>query len=202
MLHQPVPHEPGGADRVVVGPHAPVVVADGVEADHRRRKRADAPARERLFGEEPVADEHGFVGVEDAGPEAVAHVRRQRVDRALVAVEAHREPTALLEPEVAVEPHLEVGRAGPQLLGVLVVAAFGREVRTCDERGVHVALHLAQRDRRLGERAGGEADRVVRVLPALVAQATIARAQVLDVAVVVAVAELADPGEGAVGGRQ
>ena len=47
----------------------------------------------------------------------------------------------------------------------------------------------------------GEADGVGRVLPALVQQAAVGGALVLDVAVAVAVAEVVDPRQGAVGVR-
>ncbi len=61
--------------------------------------------------------------------------------------------------------------------------------------GVDVALDLGQGDRRLGRLPVGMADRVARVLPALVEQAEPRSAQVLDEAVAVEVARVVDPVE-------
>ena len=74
----------------------------------------------------------------------------ERVERLLVAVEAHREPAVLLEPEVAVEPRLQVrgARRGARSARSSSPASVG-EVRAGEQRRVHVPLHLAQRDRRL-----------------------------------------------------
>ena len=48
--------------------------------------------------------------VDDPGPEAVAHVRGERVDRALVGVEAERVPAAFRKPERRVEPRAKCRR--------------------------------------------------------------------------------------------
>ncbi len=61
--------------------------------------------------------------------------------------------------------------------------------------GVDVALHLGERDRRVGRAAVGVADRVARVLPALVEQAKPRAAAVLDEPVAVEVAVAVDPVE-------
>src|SRR6266568_4718481 len=68
--------------------------------------------------------------------------------------------------------------------------------------GVDVPLHLAQRDRSLGDPAIGEGDPVPGVPPALVDQAAVGGAPVLDEPVTVAVPVLLDPLQGAVGVRQ
>ncbi len=65
--------------------------------------------------------------------------------------------------------------------------------------GVHVPLHLGERDRRLGDPARGERDAVERVLPALVDQALVGGALILDEAVTVPVAARGDPVERPVG---
>ena len=82
------------------------------------------------------------------------------------------------------------------------VALLGGEEGPGQVGPVGVALHLSQSDRRIGQAAVGEADGVVGVLPALVAQAPVGGALVLDVAVAVAVAELLDPFDGPVGVRE
>ena len=68
--------------------------------------------------------------VDDAGPEAMAHVRAHAVDPLLVAVEPEREVAAVVavDPEVLVEPALQLGRPGGQRGGQLVVAGLGRAV--------------------------------------------------------------------------
>jgi hypothetical protein len=63
--------------------------------------------------------------------------------------------------------------------------------------GIGVALHLAERDRRLGYRAITEADRVSRILPALVVQAAVAVTEVLEIAIAVTVGVTIHPCEGA-----
>ena len=199
---EPVASEPRGHDRVVVRPDAPVVVADRVEARHRRRQRAHAPPGEHLGRHEQLRDARRLVLVEDAGPQAVPHVGRKRIEGTLVAVEAHRQPAAILQPEVPVEALLQHSRLAAQRRDERRVAGLLREVRACEVRRVHVALHLAERDRGLCEPPVGEARAVEGVLPALVLEPAIGGALVFHVAVAVAVAELLDPVEGAVGGGQ
>ena len=132
----------------------------------------------------------------------MAHVRRERVDGPLLVVERHRVPASVVEPEVAVERGLEVGRLLAVALRRLLVAHLNSEVVAREVRAVDVALHLAQGDRRLGQIAVGKAHRVPRVLPALVGEAAVGRPLVLDVAVAVTVAELLDPLDRPIGVRQ
>ena len=68
-------------------------------------------------------------------------------------------------------------------------------------RGVGVALDLGQGDRALGELPGRVADRVARVLPALVAQPEPGPPVVLEEPVAVEVAGPVDPAEGGQGVR-
>src|SRR5207244_6080113 len=72
---------------------------------------------------------------------------------------------------------------------------LARERGHAQLRVVDVALHLAGRDRRGGERPVVEALRVARVFPGLVLEPARSSALVLDEAVAVAVAVLVDPGE-------
>ena len=62
------------------------------------------------------------------------------------------------------------------------------DARAGEEGGVDVGLHLAERDRALGQRAVGVGDGIPTVLPALVRQPGLGHAAVLDEAVAVAVA--------------
>ena len=52
----------------------------------------------------------GAIVVDDAAPEQVADVRRERVDRPLVAVEGKGVITTILKPEVVVERLLDLVR--------------------------------------------------------------------------------------------
>jgi len=104
----------------------------------------------------------------------------------LRAIEGEAVGTELLVPERLLE-------LAPQALGFqrepgrqLQVFPVRRQPRRHAVGEVDVARHLAQRDRRLGERPVGVEHRVVGVLPALVAQAARAPAAVFDEAVAVA----------------
>src|SRR5205085_11306875 len=115
----------------------------------------------------------------------------------LLAVECERVETALLDPEVRVESLLELLRFGLEPIREPGIAPdLARESRCAHLRVVDVPLDLASRDRALRNRAVGEADRVPRVLPALVLEARLRVSPfVLDVAVPVAIAPLVDPFE-------
>ena len=179
------------------------MVAHRVVPRHVRRQGPQpVPAVHGRLGE--VLDQHGgtFVGG-DAGPQRMRHVAAQRVDGALAAVQRQRVPAAVGQPEPLVEGVAQAGRGGPPggRAGGVAVQRLG-EVRAGEVRGVDVALHLAQRDRRLGQPAGPVADRVEAVLPALVGQAPVGGTAVLDEPVAVPVAVVLHPGQRLVGGRQ
>src|SRR5581483_6311624 len=152
--------------------------------------------------EEPLAEQVLDAGgrlvlVGDAAPEQVPDVRRQGVDLPLLAVERKRVVTAVLEPERLVEAALQVVRLALELRAEPRIAPHAvREPCAASARVVDVALDLARRARQGRERAVAPHDRVPRVFPALVLEATLGVATlVLDVAVAVAVAEVVDPRE-------
>ena len=70
-----VPHQPGGTDGAVVWPHRPVVVTHRVVGGHRGAEGADSEAGEHLRSHEPIRDCGRLVVADDAGPQAVTHVR-------------------------------------------------------------------------------------------------------------------------------
>src|SRR4029079_8394151 len=105
----------------------------------------------------------------------------------VAAVERERVDLLVLEPEVAGEPLAQRSRLALESRRAIRIAGAAEQSRDLGLRRVDVALDLDQRDRRLGERAVGVADRVPRVLPALVDQRPLARAGVFDVAVAVEV---------------
>ena len=204
FVDEAVSHQPRRTDRVVVRPHAAAVVGDGVVAGVRRRERSDAPTAEHPVGEQRPGDVRRLLFVDDARPEAMTHVRAEAVDGTLVAVQAEREVPAIevLDPEVLVEPTLQVVRTRLERRRQLSVARFRRAVPSSDERGVDVPLDLAQRNRRGRERPVAEPHRIPRILPTLVLQPTVGRSLIFDVAVAVLVAIVVDPLQGRIGGRQ
>src|SRR5581483_3122782 len=105
------------------------------------------------------------------------------------------------EPEVGLEAPPQRLRLRPEPLRERPIAPdLLGQPRAAALRVEDVALDLAARDRRLGEVAVCEQDRVPRVLPALVAKAALAVSPlVLDVPVAVAVAVAVDPREGGAG---
>jgi len=89
--------------------------------------------------------------VDDAAPEQVADVRAQRVDLVAVRVQRECEVAVGLDPEVAVEAALEVGRLLLELVGELrIVPDLAREPGAASLRVVGVALQLAGRAREAG----------------------------------------------------
>ena len=101
-------------------------------------------------------------------------------------------------PEGLVERFAQVLRLAAQ--AQLRVGVPERRVDLGDRElgAIDIALCLDERDRALGEAAIGVHDRVVGVLPPLVAQASGRAALVLDEPVAVAIAELVDPPQRAV----
>src|SRR5262249_54340967 len=112
-------------------------------------------------------------------------------------VECEGEVPAVLDPEVAVEAALEVGRLPLQLVRVgWVLPDLAREARTADLSVVRVALELARRARQSGQPAVAARDRAPRVLPALVLQTGLLVAPLVGhVAVSLQVRVLVDPVE-------
>ena len=86
--------------------------------------------------------------------------------------------------------------ASDQPFGQLEVAAAAGQPGDPPPGIEDVALDLGQRDRHRRQRAVGPADRVARVLPALVEQAARCSTLVFDEPVAIAVAPIVDPGEG------
>src|SRR5262249_25971500 len=111
LLAEAVAREPEHGDGVVVGPDGAGVVPDRVEAGVVWGEGADTPAGEHPVRNELADDEGGAVSGDDSRPEQVPHVRRQRVDLALVAVEPDDVVAApFVRPEVGVEALVERGR--------------------------------------------------------------------------------------------
>src|SRR5207237_8922574 len=119
----------------------------------------------------------------------------ERVDLALLAVEGEGVVTAAsIDLERLVEPGLELRGLALEAVGELAVSPhLARDLGDPALRVEDVPLHLARRDRRLGEPAVGVALRVARVLPRLVLEPVRRSALVLDESVAVAVAVAVDP---------
>ena len=149
-VDEAVARQPGRDEGVVVRPDRAVVVAHRVVGAASPAQRADAPAGEHLAATSARRHLRGVLVVDDAGPQAVAHVGRERVDRALVARRAPaRSSRASAQPERLVE-------AAPQRRARARVQLRARRRRrrpaassaTGQLGGVDVALDLGERDRR------------------------------------------------------
>src|SRR5262249_61515656 len=124
--------------------------------------------------------------------EAMAGIGGDDSARRIVAVQSESVEALCVEPEVRVE-------TVPKALGKLAelrrfrpserVGHLGRS----EERRVFVALDLGKGDRRLGELAGGVHDRVVGVLPSLIAEPDGRAARVSEISLVARGTE--DPSE-------
>jgi hypothetical protein len=101
---EPVTHQAGGADRVVVRPDTAAVIRKRVVAAHRLGQRAYAPPAQHPGIGKRARDRARLLLVDDSGPQTVPHVGTDAVDLVLVAIEAHREVSgvALIDPEVLV----------------------------------------------------------------------------------------------------
>ena len=73
---------------VLDGPHAAEVVAERVVRGIARRQRADAPAAEQVWLEQPAHEPRHVLVADDAGGQTVPGVRRHGADLPLVRVEA------------------------------------------------------------------------------------------------------------------
>src|SRR5262249_10751113 len=91
-------------ERVVMGPDGAVVVLERVERGLVGGERADPPAGPERSRDELRGNLRNAVAGNDAAPQQMAHVGRERVDRPLVGVEAERIPAAFRQPERRVEP--------------------------------------------------------------------------------------------------
>ena len=198
LLLEAVVSKAPGDERAVERPDGPDVVADRVVAPLALGQRPDAPAGEEPRPEQVTGDCLRLRLVDDAAPEQVAVVRRQRVDLVAFRVERQREVLAVRDPEVAVEAPLEVGRLPLQLVGVSrVLPDAPRQPGAAHLRVVGVALQLAGRAREARQPAVAVRDRVPRVLPALVLETGLLVATpVPDVPVAHQVRVFVDPVEG------
>src|SRR5215204_2090924 len=101
--------QPPGNKGIVEGPDRAVVVADRVVAALAHRQGPYPPTGEQPLAHELLRDGLSLGLVDDAAPEQMPVVRGKRVDSATVGIQRNREVLAVLDPEVAVEPPLEVG---------------------------------------------------------------------------------------------
>src|SRR5437660_8198315 len=111
----------------------------------------------------------------------------------LLAVERDRVSRQIIAPESVVE-------LAPQCLGGFcesrryrVVAERARQLCRVPLSGIDIALHLAERDRTIGEFAICMKDRVPGILPTLISEAGGALAVIFDKAVMIRIAIGVDP---------
>src|SRR5262245_26805017 len=116
----------------------------------------------------------------DAGVEALAGVRGAYPARALRPVQSERVGREVRAPERTLEAGAQLTRLLGEPAGAQLVADECGEPGGTPLGRKHVALHLAERDRSLGERSVVVEDGVLRVLPPLVAEPAGCAACVLD----------------------
>ena len=112
-----------------------------------------------------------------------------------VAVERQRIGVEIRAPERRLEAFGEPHRLGIEVIGREIETEPARTTRGHLFGGIDIALHFDQRDGALGEPAIGVKDRVMRIFPALIGQALIARAMIFDETIAIRIARSIDPGE-------
>ena len=123
----------------------------------------------------------------------MAGVRSAHAALLLAAVERDDVRRQLFAPELLFEPGAKLLRVVAQAISARRVAERVRDRRGVQLRVVHVRLHLAERDGRLGQRAVREKDRILRVFPSLLHEPRGRSPCVLDEEIAVAVAVAIDP---------
>jgi hypothetical protein len=133
--------EAPGDDGVVKGPDRPQVIADRVVSTLALSERPDTPTRVQPWRHEVIDDHRRFGCVDDATPQEVTDIRRERIDLAPVGVQGEGVVAAVREPVVAVEAMLELGCLLLQALRErLVLPDEPREPGTADLGVVRVPL--------------------------------------------------------------
>ena len=114
-----------------------------------------------------------------------------------MAIERERIRAFGFTPEAFFEGGAELLGAVAQPIAEADLAERIGELCGADARVIHVRLHFAERDRRVGQRAVGVEDRILRILPPLLNQANRRTSGIFDEAVAVAIAVAVDPIKGA-----
>ena len=96
--------------------HRAVVVARRVVSAHVAGEGPDAPTAEHLRRHEVLGHLRSLVLIHEADPQAVAHVGGARVDLPLLAVQGDGKVAAVWDPELLVEPLLQLRRAVGQFI--------------------------------------------------------------------------------------
>ena len=122
-------------------------------------------------------------------------VRCPHAARALLAVERDRIGADVFAPERRLELFGKLAGLGIKRVAARGYAEPARRARRQALGRIDIALHFAQRDRSLRQRAVGVEDRVVGILPALVGEALFVGAAVFDETVMVGVARPVDPAQ-------
>ncbi len=188
VLAEPVAGKPRGDEVAVVRPDRPVVILDGVVPAFTHGHGANPPSGEHPWAHQVVSQRPGLVVIHNAAPQQEPDVRAQAVDFSLVAVEGQSEEPAIGDPEILVEPALQLGRLRFQFdRERFVLPDFTSQTRATEPGIVGIALELAGRAWRGRQRAVVEQNGIPGVLPALVLEAEFGLALVLDVAIAVAV---------------
>src|SRR4029453_14622327 len=171
FLLEAVPAKAPSDEGVVERPNSADVVADRVVTTLAYRHRAAAPSGEKSLADQVLGDLRGLLVVDDAAPEEVPVVRCQGIDLGSVPAECGRQELAVRDPEIPVEPRLQVSRLTLQFIGkARIIPDRTRQSGTTHLRVVRISLELAGRTRKSGESPIMKEEEIPRVLPALVLQ--------------------------------
>src|SRR3974390_466592 len=129
----------------------------------------------------------------DPGIKTMPRIRRPHLAAFLLAVQSQSVHSDFRAPEM-------FPKAGPQVfcfafetLGCGDIASQPRQLANTLLRGIHIGLYFAERDGRFSQRSVLMKDRIARILPALLDEAVIRLAGVLDESVAIDVAIFVDP---------
>src|SRR5690242_9680801 len=128
----------------------------------------------------------------------MAHIRGERVDLFLVSVQGEREKLSLFDPEIPVEPLLQISSLALEPFFEGRVAPYS----PCEPGATHfgvidVALDFARRPRKFRQTPVRMAYGVPRIFPTLVLKAAILVVSfILHIAVAIAIAVSVDPIQG------
>ena len=146
-----------------------------------------------MRSQQPFRHLDGALGPNDAGEQQLSGIRAAHVARLLRAIERQRIGLELRAPERRLECFPKPHRLRFERGGLVEIAqsprAFGGEVFG----RVDVALDLGERNRSFRQPAVGVEDGVIRIFPALVGEALLGRAVILDEAVAVGISRAVDP---------
>jgi hypothetical protein len=126
LMRESISSKPFQDQRIVMGPDRTVVVAHGVIGLLGVSQGAESQTAEYRWIHQMIPNALGLLGVEDTGPETMAHIRTLDPARLEVTVQGEGGETLRLEPEQLIEMGAKAKR-----LDLVLMRAFGLS----EERG-------------------------------------------------------------------